>query len=160
MNGVVNPRRLLGLDHGTTVIGVAISDASGLLARPLRLLTRSTRIADLTVLVDLIREYQIGGLVVGLPLTEARYQATSQAPIVERWAARLAASIDLPIYFWDETLSSDLAHELAAQLGRDHHARIDDLAAALILQSFLDNHPGGTPYPPRVAPGRHGLPLI
>jgi len=156
---MVDPRRLLGIDHGSTVIGVAICDASGLIARPLRLISRTTRAADFAALAKLIHEYQVGGLVVGLPITEARFQATSQAPIVERWAARLAASIDLPVYFWDETLSSDSAHQLADQIGRDPDARIDDLAAAIVLQSFLDNHPPGTPYPPVVAPGRHATPL-
>jgi len=155
----VPTRRLLGLDHGTTVIGVAISDAGGHLARPLQLITRSTRIADFSAIAALINSFQISGIVVGLPFTTPEFTAESQMPTVQRWAARLAGTIARPVYLWDETLSSDEAYAIGQQIGRSERDRIDDLAAAIILQGFLNQFPPGTAFPEPVTPGRHATPL-
>ena len=147
--------RLLGLDYGTTVIGASICDLTRIVARPLTLIRRSTRLADFATINRLITEQQAVGIVVGIPEAVPDYEGESQADRVERWAARLAGNVTIPVYLWDETLSSEEAERLIIETGRKLPDRIDDVAAAVILQTFLDEHPTGIPYPPPLKPGRH-----
>lgn len=138
---------LLGLDHGAKVIGVARCDASWIVTRPLGLLVRTTRAADFAAINDLVAENHAVGIVVGLPQPPPGLEGTTQADTVRRWSTRLAAAVEVPIYLWDETLSSFEAETLAAEAGLDENERIDDRAAAVILQSFIDAHQGRQPIP-------------
>ena len=147
--------RLLGIDHGQRVIGLAISDPTQRLARPLQLFTRTTRVADFAALNSIVTEYQAVGIVVGLPETPPDFAGTSQSETVERWAARLAGQVSTPVYLWNETLSTDEAEHLLVGGRHSRAERVDHVAAAIILQSFLDAHPPGTSYPVSVRPGRH-----
>ncbi|MHB8625587.1 MAG: Holliday junction resolvase RuvX [Aggregatilineales bacterium] len=147
--------RLLGIDHGSTVIGIAISDPTQRLARPLQLLKRTTRPADFGTLNALIAAHHAIGIVVGLPETPPAFTGVSQADTVQRWAARCAGLVAVPVYLWNETLSTDDAERWVAASGRSRPDRVDHIAAAMILQSFLDEHPPGTPYPTPVKPGHH-----
>jgi putative holliday junction resolvase len=131
--------KLLGIDHGSKVIGVAVSDATGLIARPLTLITRTTREKDFAALLKIISEQNVIGVVVGLPETPEGFTGESQATVAQNWASRLAGQIDLPVYLWEETLSTFEAQEIIAQ-NNLKRARVDDIAAAVILQSFLDAH--------------------
>ncbi len=150
--------RLLGIDHGSAVIGVAISDPTQRLARPLQLLKRTTRAADFGALTGLITVHNVVGMVVGLPETSANFTGNSQADTVQRWAARLAGHISIPVYLWNETLSTDDAKQIVAEGGQSRPNRVDHIAAAVILQRFLDEHPVGASYPAPVKPGRHSGP--
>jgi putative Holliday junction resolvase len=147
--------RLLGLDYGTTVIGASICDLTRIVARPLTLIKRSTRVADFATINRLISEQSAVGIVVGIPEAVPEFEGESQADRVQRWAARLAGNVTIPVYLWDETLSSEEAERLIIETGRKMPDRIDDVAAAVILQTFLDEHPSGIPYPPVVKAGRH-----
>lgn len=147
--------RLLGLDYGTTVLGASICDLTRIVARPLTLIRRSTRVADFAIINYLITEQQAVGIVVGIPEAVPGYVGESQADRVARWSARLAGNVTIPVYLWDETLSSEEAKRLIVETGRKMPDRIDDVAAAVILQTFLDEHPPGIPYPSPVKPGRH-----
>jgi putative Holliday junction resolvase len=149
------PGRLLGVDHGSSVIGIAISDPTQRLAHPLQLFKRTTRAADLVALNAIIASHAVVGIVVGLPETPPGFTGVSQADTVRRWAARLAGYVAVPVYLWDETLSTDEAERLVTAGGRPRPDRVDHIAAAVILQSFLDEHPPGSPYPVPVKPGRH-----
>jgi putative Holliday junction resolvase len=140
--------RLLGIDHGSKVIGLAVCDANWTVARPLQLLTRKTRAADFAEINKVIVEQEIAGIVVGLPELPVDVVATSQANTVRRWASRLAAAVSKPIYLWDEQFSTNEAQQLAAKAGKYLSGRIDDWAAATILQSFIDAHPPGS-VPPK-----------
>ncbi len=131
--------KLLGVDHGSKVIGVAVSDATGLVARPLILITRSTRDKDFAALSRMIAEQNVTGIVVGLPETPENFEGESQATIAQNWAARLAGQVAIPVYLWEETYSTFEAQEIIAQ-NNLKRARVDDIAAAVILQSFLDAH--------------------
>lgn len=131
--------RLLGIDHGLKRIGVAVSDASGLVARELTVIQRTSNVEDFARLNQVAREQQIVGIVVGLPVnSEAKAGEYTQGDTVKRWIERFAATTTLPIVTWDEQLTSVDARELSIQKGRKAREPIDDLAARVILQSYLD----------------------
>jgi putative Holliday junction resolvase len=132
------PGRLLAIDHGTKVIGLALCDPTGLIARPLQLLVRTSKKADFATINALIAEHGVQAVIVGLPMSPADVTGYTQADQVRRWASRLAAAIGVPVYLWNERYSSDDAAELLAAAGKPRPDRIDAVAAAIILQSFLD----------------------
>lgn len=146
------PGRLLGIDYGRKVIGLAVSDPGGLLASPLRLLRRRSRQEDFAIIAAIAEETGAREIVVGVPLPPPDYEGYSQADTVRRWAGRLAAAVPLPVRLWDETLSSEEAERLGREAGRRRPARIDDRAAAVILQSYLDALREGVDPPPAVPP--------
>lgn len=131
--------RWLGIDHGLKVLGIAVSDPSGLLARPLMLLERRSKAEDFAAIARLVEEHEVEGIVVGLP-TQPGAARAKQAESVRLWAGRLAAATPAPVWLWDESFSSLEAERRLEESGRRRRpgARIDDLAAAVILQSFLD----------------------
>jgi putative Holliday junction resolvase len=133
--------RLLALDLGQARIGVAVCDEAGLLASPLTVLRRQpTRAADFAAIGNLVRQERAAGVLVGMPSADAGAPGPdgegSQARWTRRYAGRLAGSLDVPVAFWDETLTSvDAAERLRESGGR---TGIDAAAAALILSDFLD----------------------
>lgn len=152
--------RWLALDVGEARIGVAISDATGFLASPYTTL-HVTRDESQTwkSIQHLIEETETEGLVVGLPIS-LDGAIHSQAKRVQEFAERLKEHIAIPITFWDERLSTVEAERLlgergGAELGkrsktaggRKHNQakrrrkkqEVDALAAAVILQEYLDN---------------------
>lgn len=155
MTGRPFPGRLLGIDHGLKVIGLAICDPTGLIARPLRLLRRTSRRTDFAAIARVIAEQGAVAVVVGLPLSPPHITVHTQADTVRLWASRLAAAIPVPVYLWNERYSSQEAADLLAEAGRDQPERVDAVAAAVILQSFLDTlRDEGVPWPEPVAPAR------
>lgn len=146
--------KLLGLDVGDRRVGVAFSDDTGLIATPLEIVHRTSRVEDFRRIASLIREQQAGGLVVGHPLNDDG-SAGPQAQRVERYVAALAEALraeglDLPIIFWDERFSTRRAEEAMALLGRrarQRYGHLDAVAAAIILQDYLDEQ-----RPPAAAP--------
>ncbi len=137
---------MLGLDVGDRRVGLAVSDASGTLARPLRTITRRGTIRDvLTEVANEIRRLEadndsLGGIVVGLP-RRLDGADTEQTVRVRRFADRLRALTALPLAFQDERLSSREAEHRLALVERDWRRRkrtLDAAAAAVILQDHLD----------------------
>ena len=137
---------MLGLDVGDQRVGLAVSDASGTLARPLRTIKRRGTIRDvLTEVADEIRRLEadddsLGGIVVGLP-RRLDGRETEQTVRVRRFADRLRALTALPLAFQDERLSSREAERRLALVERDWRRRkrtLDAAAAAVILQDHLD----------------------
>lgn len=141
--------RLLGIDHGDRHLGIALSDALWLTARPLQILKRKTNVQDFAAIAALVTLHEVKAVIVGLPVHEYDTQPSpgvpTRASTVRRWATRLAAALSVKVYLWDETLSSQDAAELADR--RPPGSRIDDEAAAVILRSFMAAHPVGTPLP-------------
>lgn len=134
MNG-----RLLGIDHGLKRIGVAISDHSRMIATELTIVHRKTNAEDFARLNQIATEQHVVGFVVGLPVnSEAVEGDYTQGDTVKRWIERFRATTALPIATWDEQLTSADARELSIQKGRKARDPIDDLAARVILQSYLD----------------------
>lgn len=139
--------KLLSLDVGDRRVGVAVSDASGLIASPLAVIRRASKAQDFVKIARLVQEQEAGGLVVGHPLNRDG-SAGPQAQRVERYVAALAEALqaqglELPIFMWDEYMSTQRAQEVmiaAGRRARDRRARIDATAAAVILQDYLDEH--------------------
>lgn len=131
--------RVLAVDYGRRRLGLAISDALGLTARPLLTLERKNRRADMRRLRALVREHQIGRIVVGRPL-HLDGSESEMAAEATRFARRLAQELGLPVELADERLTSWEAAQTAAQnrRGRRRRRTHDDLAAAIILREHLD----------------------
>lgn len=133
--------RWLGLDIGDKRVGIAVSDETGTLARPLFALIRASKKEDFARILALCDEYQIEGIIAGLPKT-LRGEEGPQARRVRRYVDELRAALNLPIEFWDERFSSvDAAERLAMSPGRRARTKgdIDAAAAAIILQEYLDS---------------------
>lgn len=137
--------RLLGLDHGTVRIGVAVSDALGISARELTILPNDgeTTYAEIKRLAF---EQHAVGLVIGHPSNLGG--SHEQARQVEVWAVALRDATGLPIRLWDEQLSSADAKEIAREQKRKPQEPIDDLAARVILQSYINALADGLAEPP------------
>ncbi len=133
--------RYLALDVGSKRIGVAVSDELGLTAQPvLTLERRRNQREDLRSIARLCRRFDAKGIVVGNPLTMTG-EVSKQAEKVHAFAAELGELSGLPIHLWDERLTTHEAHQLLYEAGhtrQDHRRIVDQVAATLILQSFLD----------------------
>lgn len=140
---------MLGIDYGRRRIGLALSDATGMLARPWK--TISARDGAAGAARDLAREIELlqqesdglGAVVLGLP-RRLSGEPNAQTPLVEAIAARLETLTGVPIVMQDERLTSVEAETLLAQRERDWRKRkplLDAAAAAVILQDYLDSRP-------------------
>jgi putative Holliday junction resolvase len=140
------PPRYLGLDIGSRRIGVAVSDELGLTAQPvLTLERRSSRRPisrdDLRSLARLCRRFGVVGIVVGNPV-HLSGAPSPQAANTQAFAAELGELTGLPIHLWDERLTTHEAHQILYQAGhprQKHRKVVDQVAATLILQSFLES---------------------
>lgn len=142
--------KLMGIDHGIARIGVAVSDALGIAARELAIIERSSKAADFEQLNQLARQENVVAFVVGIPHHELPEGVHAQADTVRLWIERFSATTDLPIVQWDEQLSSQDAEIIAKRLKRGVRDPIDDLAARVILQSYLNAlNDGLATLPPR-----------
>jgi putative Holliday junction resolvase len=133
-------RRILGLDVGDRRVGVAVSDELGLTAQPVLTLVRKNRRQDLGSLARLIRKYGCARVVVGNPL----YMSGDVSP--QDFARALHLQTGVEVTLWDERLSTTEAHrhlDAAGRVPSDRRAVIDQVAAVLILQSFLDSRSAG-----------------
>jgi len=131
--------RLLGIDLGAKRVGVAVTDESRTSLRPLPFLRRSNWKRLLEEIGGLCREFDVKGLVVGLPLRldGAEGEAAAEA---RRIARNLRLSLGLPVYLQDERLTSRAADDNLRDEGlntRERNVRVDGEAAALILSDFL-----------------------
>lgn len=132
--------RLIGLDPGARVIGVALSDVTLTLASPYGALKRGRLAANAAEVAAIARKAGAGGLVVGLPLgMDGAFGPAAQA--AKDWGRALAEAAGLPVAFWDERLSSAAVNRamIEADLSRAKRAeRVDAAAAAYMLQAALD----------------------
>ena len=133
--------RFLGIDHGSKRIGLAVSDPGATLASPLTTITASGNLSDeIAAVLSYAKGYDIDAFVVGLPLNMDDTEG-DQAKTVRRFGTELARITGKPVHYWDERLSSHAAEELLrpAELTRKKRkARLDRVAALVILQGFLD----------------------
>lgn len=135
------PPRYLAIDVGSKRIGVAVSDELGLMAQPVLTLERRRNLReDLRSLARLCRRFDVSGVVVGNPV-KLDGEVSQQAARVQSFAAQLGELSGLPIHLWDERLTTHEAHLLLYESGRarqTHRRVVDQVAATMILQSFLD----------------------
>ena len=133
--------RVLAVDTGEKRLGIAISDPSGTIANPLTVLKHVARPIDAAAIASLAQEHEAGLIVVGQAL-DADDQPTPQSRRAERLAEAIRLQTALPVVLWDESGSTQTARQARIQMGvsrRKRAGHLDDLAAAVILQSYLDN---------------------
>ena len=133
--------RILALDVGDRRIGVALSDPTGIIASPLTTLRREAERKDQEAIARLIEEHGAELVVVGLPLTLAGERGP-QAERVVRFGDRLADALGVRVVYWDERHSTVDAERIVRSRARRRQAvrgAVDDVAAAVILQSYLDS---------------------
>lgn len=141
--------RWLAVDPGDKHLGVAVSDATGLIARPLATLRHQSYAESAARLVALADEHNVTGIIVGLPLDEDG-EVGPQARKAIRLAEAIRARTNLTVILHDESLSSRTAQALKrAACGKKRRAarNVSDhaAAAAVILQDYLDAHPSKAP---------------
>ena len=122
--------KTMALDFGSARTGVAVSDPTGVIARPLCVVERAASETGLTELERLVRDEAAEQVVVGHPLT-LRGQRGEQARETERFAAALRDRLDVPVVLFDERFTTDLAQQTTS--AADEDAR----AAAHLLSSYL-----------------------
>jgi putative Holliday junction resolvase len=141
----VDLMRVMALDVGHKRIGVALSDPGQVLASSLQVIERKGQQRDLATVIQLVREHEVGKIIVGYPRS-LNGTVGQQAEVVERYVAVLEkklrdSSLDVPVVLWDERFSTVVAGRLMAEAGRksrERRERIDAVAAAVILQDYLD----------------------
>lgn len=132
--------RVMGLDIGSHTIGVAISDELKVTAQGLKTIRRKSMEEDLSEISNLISEFKIDKIVIGLP-KNMDGTLGKQAKMVLQWIKKLRERINLPVVTWDERLTTMEASKvlLQADLSRKKRKRvIDKLSAILILQGYLN----------------------
>ncbi|MCS7177664.1 MAG: Holliday junction resolvase RuvX [Anaerolineae bacterium] len=133
--------RILALDLGERRIGVAVSDPTGTVARPVGVLERKSRAEDFAAIARLVAEHGVERVIVGRPLT-LRGEVGPQARWVEAYAQALAEALPVPVELWDERYTTVAAQEILETLRRPGKRRqrgdIDAVAAAVLLQGFLE----------------------
>lgn len=134
--------RILGLDYGEARIGVAVSDALGILATPLDTISERDRERQLDKVAKVAEAQGAGLLVFGLPKRMDGSRG-HRADYTEAFAKELSERTGLPYKMWDERLSSAEAHRLLEEggvSGKNRKTKVDKIAAVIILQGYLDAH--------------------
>ena len=132
---------LLGLDFGDKTIGIAVSDKSLTIATPIKTIRRKGISKDLIELFDLIEAYNVGGLIIGLPLS-LNGKENIRTEKVRKFVKVIELQKNIKIMLYDERFSSDVIFK---ELRKNHNSilkikkKIDQQAAAYILQGFLDS---------------------
>lgn len=135
MNG-----RILGIDPGEKRLGVAVSDPTGTIARPLQVIHHVARTADAAAIVRIAVEQSAVQIVIGQAL-DAEGNPTPQALHAEHFADAVRALTTLPVVLWDESGSTQAARASRIAMGvsrRKRSGHLDEIAATVILQSYLD----------------------
>jgi len=132
---------VLGLDVGSKTIGMAVSDLLGITAQGLPTYRRQNKRLDFEALERVIREYQVGEIVVGYPLRLSGAAGTASEKM-SVFAEELRKKFGLPVHLWDERLTSAEANRVLRDSEMSIKRRgevVDRLAAVLILQSWMDS---------------------
>ncbi len=132
--------RILALDHGTRRIGVAVSDETKTIAQPLEFIPAEPFAPFLERLTKILLEKEIDLILIGMPRNmDGSYGPAAQK--VEAFVAVLKSGITVPIKLWDERLTSTMANRVLIQANvrrSERKEKVDKMAAAILLQSYLD----------------------
>ena len=132
--------RILAVDTGSKHIGLAISDLTGTIANPLKVLSHSSRLADSAAVAEIACANQVGLIVVGQSLDDDG-QPTFEGRRAMRFAEVLKSQSRLPVVLWDESFTTQEARAARLAMGvsrRKRHGHLDEMAATVLLQSYLD----------------------
>jgi putative holliday junction resolvase len=132
--------RVLGIDLGSKRIGVAMSDVGQIMASPHSVIRRSNKAADHRSIAEIVAEYEIERVIVGLPLSlDGSVGRAAKAALAE--ARALGVVTGVPVETYDERLTTVSAHQILRDQGvdgRDRKDVVDKVAAAVLLQAWLD----------------------
>ena len=132
--------KILGLDYGEARIGVAVSDALGILANPLDTICEKDRALQLEKTAMVARQHVVEKIVVGNP-KRMDGSLGHRAEYTEEFARDLSKLLNIPYVMWDERFSSTEAHrilESGGVSGKKRKTKVDKIAAVIILQGYLD----------------------
>jgi putative Holliday junction resolvase len=132
--------RILAIDHGEKRIGVAISDPTGTIARPLKVIQHVSRIMDAAQAANLASENEAALIVVGQSFDE-QGRPNQAGRRAARFAEALKEQTQIPVVLWDESFSTQDARSARIEMGvsrRKRAGHLDELAAVMILRSYLD----------------------
>ncbi|NIW46303.1 MAG: Holliday junction resolvase RuvX [Gammaproteobacteria bacterium] len=135
--------RILGIDPGEKNVGIAISDPTGTLARPLTVITHSSRRLDAENIIAVAEKEKAGKIVIG-QATDIDGKPNFSGRKAARLAAEIRSNTSIPVELWDESFSTRQALEGKIKAGasrKNRQGHLDDDAAAVILQSYLDMNP-------------------
>lgn len=132
----------MGIDPGSKRIGIALTDPGGRFPKPFAILAHASRQVDARRIADLAKEKEVAGIIIGLS-TDEDDQPSASGRSSERLAQEIRNFTDLPIHLWNEENTTTQAQEIMVELGvpkKKRRGHQDDMAAALLLQSYLECH--------------------
>ena len=133
---------LVGLDLGTKTLGVAVSDKLKIIASPMSTIQRKGTKEDLLKLQEILNDYEIGGFIVGLPLSLDNSD-NQQTQLVRNFNKELITFFKLPSVFWDERFSSDVIFKEMRRSNMSKNKiknKLDQQSASYILQGYLERY--------------------
>ena len=137
--------RILAVDPGSKRIGIAISDPFRILATPLSVIKHESMTIDSTKIIDMCQNNDVKLIIIGQPLSSG-CEENPQTRHARKLADTIRKLTSIPVAMWDESDSTKIAKKAAIEMGMKRKKRtghLDELAATVILQSYLDNHQGG-----------------
>ena len=132
--------RILAVDHGEKRIGLAISDPTGTLASPLKVINHFSRMIDAAQVAELALQNKVGLIVIGQSFDE-QGSPNLAGRRAARFAEVLRTQTKIPVVLWDESFSTQDAREARIEIGvrrKKRAGHLDELAATIILQSYLE----------------------
>ena len=142
IDGLNTSQILVGLDLGSKTIGVSTSDALKIIASPLSTIQRKGIKNDLNKLKEILQDYNIGGFVLGLPISLDSLE-NKQSLLVRDFNEELIKFFQLPSVFWDERFSSDVIFKELRKSNMSKNKikkKLDQQSASYILQGYLDRY--------------------
>ena len=133
--------RILAIDPGEKRIGVAICDPTGTIASPLTVIKHISRLIDAATIADLAIQNQAEMIIIGKSLDDDGFP-TPASRRADRLAEAIRQQSNLPLRMWDESFSTQVARQARIEMGTSRQKRrghLDELAATVILQSYLDS---------------------
>jgi putative Holliday junction resolvase len=132
--------RILAIDPGSHRLGLALSDPSGTVALPLRVLVRRSEAEDLKELASVVRDNQVELVLMGLPrMMDGSIDVAARSAQV--FGAKVSGAAGVPVEYWDERLTTVAAERFLIEQGKRRAQRrqdVDKVAATLLLQGYLD----------------------
>jgi len=130
----------MAVDFGHKRLGLALSDETGMLARPLLVLPHVSRVVDAAQVAEMAATHAAGQIIVGVSYAEDGRMNTA-GHSAARFAEALRQQTSLPVSLWDESLTTRDARTVRLSMGvsrKDRSGHLDDVAAAVLLQNYLD----------------------
>ena len=142
IDGLNTSQILVGLDLGTKTIGIAVSDRLKIIATPISTIHRKGTNKDLVMMKEILNEYEIGGFVLGLPISLDNTE-NKLSQLVRDFNINLKGFFDKPSVLWDERFSSDVIFKEMSKSDLSKSkikGKLDQQAASYILQGYLDRY--------------------